>query len=202
VNAVPQSGRDHADQCDVRTSPVPRPARVLLALTVVSFVGVLLRNAFGVVSPIWSEAWDYLYNLTELLAVAAVALRAWKASAAERAAWFALSAGLAGFAAGDIYYTAALSGMESPPFPSPADAGYLSIYPAAYAALVLLLRARAGRVSPTLWLDGLVAALGVSAVGAALVFGVVASTRDRSQRSRRTSPTRSATSRCSPSCSP
>jgi diguanylate cyclase (GGDEF)-like protein len=160
----------------VRTPAIPHLARLLLALTVVSFVGVLLRNAFGVVSPVWTEGWNNLYNATELLAVAAVAFRGWKASGAERAAWFALTAGLAGYAAGDIYYTAALSGMESPPFPSPADVGYLSIYPAAYAALVLLLRARAGRVSPALWLDGLISALGVAAVGAALVFGVVAST--------------------------
>ena len=42
--------------------------------------------------------------------------------------------------------------------------------------LVLLLRARAGRISPALWLDGLVCALAVAALGAALVLGVVAST--------------------------
>ena len=41
---------------------------------------------------------------------------------------------------------------------------------------MLLLRARAGRVSPVLWLDGLVCGLTIAAVGAALVFGVVAST--------------------------
>jgi diguanylate cyclase len=41
---------------------------------------------------------------------------------------------------------------------------------------VLLLRARAGRVSGSLWLDGLICAFTVAALGAALVFGVVAST--------------------------
>jgi diguanylate cyclase (GGDEF)-like protein len=69
-----------------------------------------------------------------------------------------------------------LERVESPPFPSPADGGYLGIYPASYVGLVLLLRARAGRMSPALWLDGLITALAVAAVGAALVFGVVAST--------------------------
>ena len=77
---------------------------------------------------------------------------------------------------GDIYYLVALEGLDAPPYPSWADAGYLSIFPAAYVALVLLLRARAGRVSSVLWLDGLVCALAIAAVGAALVFGVVAST--------------------------
>ena len=66
--------------------------------------------------------------------------------------------------------------VASPPYPSWADAGYLSIYPAVYAGLVLLLRARAPRLSSTLWFDGLVCALAAAAVGAALVFGVVAST--------------------------
>ena len=39
--------------------------------------------------------------------------------------------GLFGFAAGDMYYTLALTGDRDPPYPSLADAGYLSIYPAA-----------------------------------------------------------------------
>src|SRR3954471_21476632 len=54
--------------------------------------------------------------------------------------------------------------------------GYLSIYPGSYVALVLLLRARAGRIPSSLWLDGLISSLAVAALGAALVFGVVAST--------------------------
>ena len=70
----------------------------------------------------------------------------------------------------------ALQDVAAPPYPSAADAGYLSIYPAAYVAVMLLVRARAGRVSAALWLDGVVCGLAVAAVGAALVFGVVAST--------------------------
>jgi len=82
-----------------------------------------------------------------------------------------------GYFAGDVYYTVVITPMQGDaPFPSPADAGYLSIYPASYVALVLLLRARAGRIPSSLWLDGLISALAVAALGAALVFGVVAST--------------------------
>jgi diguanylate cyclase (GGDEF)-like protein len=83
---------------------------------------------------------------------------------------------LLGFFAADVYYTVVISGMESPPFPSPADAGYLAIYPGSYVALILLLRARAGRIPSSLWLDGGISALAIAALGAALVFGVVAST--------------------------
>jgi diguanylate cyclase (GGDEF)-like protein/putative nucleotidyltransferase with HDIG domain len=154
----------------------PRLARVVLALTVASFVVVLLRYGLGVTSPVWPWAWERAYNLTQLLGAVACALRAATASRAERRAWAALTIGLLGFAAADVYWTVALSAMASPPFPSRADVGYLGIYPASFAAVVLLLRARAGRVPASLWMDGLIGALAVAALGAALVFGVVAVT--------------------------
>ena len=81
-----------------------------------------------------------------------------------------------GFAAGDVYWTVALADDATTPYPSLSDAGYLSIFPASFAGLVLLLRARANKLSRALWLDGLVCALSGAAVGAALVLGVVAST--------------------------
>jgi two-component system, cell cycle response regulator len=159
----------------VIASATPRSARILLTAIVVAFVAVVVRN-LGVESPVWPWAWDNVYSLVELLAVAAVGLRAATTRGPERGAWIALALGLAAFAAGDLYWTFVLVDVDEPPYPSPADAGYLAVYPGAYVALVLLLRARAGRVSAALWLDGLVSALSVAALGAALVFGVVAST--------------------------
>jgi two-component system, cell cycle response regulator len=155
---------------------VPHLARWLLAATLVSFAAVFTRDVFGVVPPVWSSAWENAYYATEVFAVAVCAVRTWYASGPDRAAWLALTVGLLAYFAGDIYYAVVLSGLDAPPFPSPADAGYLAIYPACYIGLVLLLRARAGRIPPALWLDGLISALAVAAVGAALVFGVVAST--------------------------
>src|SRR3954451_17218651 len=155
----------------------PKVARYMLAATVVSFVAVIARDGFGVGFPLWPAGWSKTYNLTEFLGVAVCALRTVSASGRERAAWLALTLGLFGFFAGDVYYTVVITPMQGDaPFPSPADAGYLAIYPGSYVALVLLLRARAGRLPSTLWLDGLISALAVAAVGAALVFGVVAST--------------------------
>jgi two-component system cell cycle response regulator len=139
-------------------------------------LGAVLLRTLGVVPPVLAGAWDDAYNACELLVVAACALRAARTSGAERAAWAVLSCGLLGYAAGDIYWTVALDDLASAPYPSPADAGYLSIFPAAFAALVLLLRARGGRPPAALWLDGLVCGLAVAASGAALVFDVVAST--------------------------
>ncbi|HWT24721.1 MAG TPA: HD domain-containing phosphohydrolase, partial [Solirubrobacteraceae bacterium] len=162
---------------DMVAPTAPTIARLLLGAAVLSFAAVLLGDGFGVGSPpLVAPLWNNAYHVTQILAVAACALRARSGRSGDRAAWAALAAGLAGFTAADLYYVAVLEDLESPPYPSAADAGYLSIYPAGYVALVLLLRARAGRLSPALWLDGLIAALGAGAIGAALTFGVVAST--------------------------
>jgi diguanylate cyclase (GGDEF)-like protein len=149
--------------------------RVLLVATLVAFAAVVARN-LGVQAPVLGGVWNDAYNAVELLACVLCALRAVHASGAERAAWTALAVGMACYFAADVYWLVALAGVASPPYPSWADAGYISIYPAAYIALVLLLRARAGRVSPGLWLDGVICALGVAALVAALVMGVVAHT--------------------------
>ena len=56
------------------------------------------------------------------------------------------------------------------PIPSPADAGYLLFPPFVLAGVVVLLRSRARELPGTLWADGIIAALAVSAAGAALVL--------------------------------
>ena len=152
-----------------------RPERWLFAAALVCLGAVVLRN-LGVVPPMLPSVWEYAYNGAELLATAICALRAYRSSGSERAAWAAFALGLLGVAAGDIYWTVALADDATTPYPSFADAGYLSIFPASFAGLVLLLRARANKLSRALWLDGLVCALSGAAVGAALVLGVVAST--------------------------
>jgi diguanylate cyclase (GGDEF)-like protein len=60
-------------------------------------------------------------------------------------------------------------------YPSFADAGYLLFYPAAYVGIGLLLRHRTGRLPTGVWIDGLIGALAVAAVGGALAFGTVLS---------------------------
>jgi two-component system cell cycle response regulator len=95
---------------------------------------------------------------------------------AERLPWLLLSAALLLWTAGDLYYVYFLSGLENVPIPSVADPFYLAFYPVSYAALALLLRGRMRRFQGNLWLDGLIAALAVAALGAAVVFDEVLST--------------------------
>jgi diguanylate cyclase (GGDEF)-like protein len=89
---------------------------------------------------------------------------------AERGAWLALGAGLLLWALAQTYYSVVLYYASPAPFPSPADVGFLAFYPASYVALVLLLRARVAHLDPLAWVDGLIGALAVAGVAAALIF--------------------------------
>jgi diguanylate cyclase (GGDEF)-like protein len=92
----------------------------------------------------------------------------------ERGAWFAISASIFAWGAGEIWWTLYIEGNPDAPYPSPADIGYLAFYPLAALGLYLLVRARAHELDRRLWMDGLIAALGTAALGAALLFEFVA----------------------------
>ena len=89
---------------------------------------------------------------------------------AERRAWLWLGAGMLLWALGQTYYSVVLYYAEPAPFPSPSDLGFLAFYPASFVALVLLLRARVAHLEPLAWVDGLIGALAVAGVAAALIF--------------------------------
>ena len=95
---------------------------------------------------------------------------------AERVPWLLLGTALLLWTAGDLYYLAFLSDLDEIPIPSIGDSFYLAFYPVSYVALALLLRARIDRFRGNLWLDGVIAALAVAALGAAVVFDKVLST--------------------------
>ncbi len=105
-------------------------------------------------------------------AVVAIGLRA-VLVARDRLAWAALCCGASSWMAGDLYRMLAFPDGVQRVFPSLADAGYLLLYPFAYVGLWLLIRARASRFQRSLWLDGLIGASGVGAVGASLVVDFV-----------------------------
>ncbi|MFL5832867.1 MAG: HD domain-containing phosphohydrolase [Solirubrobacterales bacterium] len=96
----------------------------------------------------------------------------WRAAVieTERKAWLALGVGMLLWALGQTYYSTVLYYAEPAPFPSPADLGFLAFYPASFLALVFLLRARVAQLEPLAWVDGLIGALAVAGVAAALIF--------------------------------
>jgi diguanylate cyclase (GGDEF)-like protein len=96
----------------------------------------------------------------------------WRAATveAERGAWLAMGLGLLLWGLGQAYYSVVLYYASPAPFPSPADVLFLAFYPASFVALVLLLRARVPQLEPLAWVDGLIGALAVAGVAAALIF--------------------------------
>lgn len=114
----------------------------------------------------------WIYNALMLTSGGACLLRA-ALIRRERAAWALLGVGLLLYTGGEIYYAAALAGKASVPIPSPADGGYLAFYPLAYAALIVLLRARIGSFPVARWLDGAIVGSAVAALAAALALGPI-----------------------------
>jgi two-component system, cell cycle response regulator len=92
----------------------------------------------------------------------------------ERAAWTLFGLAILCWGAAEVYWTAAIDGNPDAPYPSPADIGYLAFYPLAYAGVAVLVRARAHEINWRLWMDGVIAALGTAALGAAFIFDFVA----------------------------
>ncbi len=110
-----------------------------------------------------------LYNGVYLMAAGAAAQRA-RVDRAARVAWACTAVALSFTVAANVYYSTVLAAMDEAPYPSLADAGYLLFFPLVYVCLVLLLRQRIAQWHPSLWLDGLIAALAVAAVATAAVL--------------------------------
>jgi two-component system, cell cycle response regulator len=151
----------------------PHPARLTLAIAAL-LVGVLALHYAGVLWPAWPPILDHIYEAIEVLAAICCLWRA-ATHKRERGAWLAIGLGLVSFCTAELYYTIVLQpkGEDNIPYPSLADALYLGLYPFCFVGLLLLARARAGRLPWMLWVDGLIVAFGFAAVASALVYGKV-----------------------------
>ncbi|HVQ86847.1 MAG TPA: EAL domain-containing protein [Actinomycetes bacterium] len=93
-----------------------------------------------------------------------------------RPSWKFLGIGLALYGAGNIYWTVFIRIQDPEPFPSFADALWLSFYPFAFIALLLVVREISDRLPLSLWLDGVVGGLAVGAIAAAFFGPILALT--------------------------
>jgi diguanylate cyclase (GGDEF)-like protein len=136
------------------------PALVLVTL------GIALGFATGVPLAPHSPAEVIFFDVVLLNAaplVASVAcLRAARRVPEERLVWWGAAV------ASVLVYALAVAPLAKEPFPSVADAFWLASYPAVFVVTLALLRSRVPRPRASTWLDGLVGALGVTAVAASV----------------------------------
>ncbi|SDE93766.1 diguanylate cyclase/phosphodiesterase [Blastococcus fimeti] len=120
-------------------------------------------------------AWDRTYDIVLAnLAYLAAVPAAWLASRrvpAEQMAWRALSCALLLSLTSNLIRTPAAGLQGNEPYPLLVDAGALISYLLLYVAMVGFIRSRVARFHPSMWLDGLIGALGTLAVGVAFVIG-------------------------------
>jgi diguanylate cyclase len=155
-------------------SPARHPAATPIAATLAAIWLLFLAGALlGGLGPISIGAVNDLgIMLLATGAAVSVAVRV-AVVRAHREVWAPLAAGLASYAAGAVVWTLWLEDLPEPPFPSIADPLWLLLYPLSYATIVLVVRAQTGRLSASVWLDGLIATLSVSAISTALLSGPI-----------------------------
>jgi two-component system, cell cycle response regulator len=145
------------------------------ALALAGLVAYAAQTAFAVCGDAATEFFEiYVYNGL-IAAAAAFCLARARYVERERGAWLAFGIGLFAWAGGEAVYSIFLDGQAEPAHPNAADALWLLFYPACYAGIVLLVRARVREFRASLWLDGVVGGLAMAAIGAALVLGPVVS---------------------------
>ena len=145
---------------------------LLLGLALLGLVGV--AYAVGTATGYWKvhkALGDWVY-ISLLFGAALLCLTRGALVRTDRGAWVALGLGLVFNGCGDLYWVLFLQNLETIPYPSLADALWLSAYPPMGVGLWLLLARRAGPVDNdrSVWLDGLVAALAGTALAAATLL--------------------------------
>ena len=120
--------------------------------------------------PTWWDTWFYG---VAILGVTLAGLARPLLVKRDRLPWLLLALAAISWAAGDQYWTIMFADADEIPLPSPADAGYVALYPLASVGLILLARSQLKRVSLSVVLDALVASLAVGAVVSAFTVSRV-----------------------------
>jgi diguanylate cyclase (GGDEF)-like protein len=119
----------------------------------------------------WAVVYDLvLYNVV-YVGAALVCLAAARRARVDRIAWASLAVAILLGVVGNLVYSLVIIRMADEPFPSVADLFYLAYYLPLYVTLVAVIRARVPRFHASMWLDGIVGALGAGAVAVALLLG-------------------------------
>jgi diguanylate cyclase (GGDEF)-like protein len=107
--------------------------------------------------------------------VCCATLCTWRAIARRRGrwGWGALAVGLWFFTGGSVLWTSWVQYLTPLPYPSISDASFLMFFVFAFPGIGLLVRETVPHTSKTIWIDGLIAALGVAALESTLVIAPI-----------------------------
>jgi hypothetical protein len=119
----------------------------------------------------WDRFYDVVLYNSAYLPAAAAAFAASVRVRAERLAWRSLSLALVLYAVANTLRTLAAGTAGNGPYPAEIDLLALGSYLLLYVAMVGLIRARVPRFHPSMWLDGVIGALGTTALGVAFLIG-------------------------------
>jgi diguanylate cyclase (GGDEF)-like protein len=118
---------------------------------------------------------DWLTSAVYILVGVIVCWRAVRTTES-RASWMLFAFGISIYGLGNVLWAAWIEHLPNPPIPSICDGMWLTLYPCCYLGIVGLARLRERRVPARMWLDGIVAGLGIAAIGAAIVVRPVLAT--------------------------
>lgn len=117
---------------------------------------------------------DYFFDVwvANVGYVGCATLCTWRAIVRRRGrwGWGALAVGLWFFTAGSVLWTTWVQYLIPQPYPSISDAAFLTFFVFAFPGIGLLVRETVPHTSKTIWVDGLIAALGVAALESILVI--------------------------------
>jgi diguanylate cyclase len=119
----------------------------------------------------WDRFYDVVLYNSAYLPAAAASYAASIRVPQERLAWRSLSVALVLYALANVLRTLAAGIGGNGSYPKQIDLLALVSYFLLYVAMVGLIRARVPRFHPSMWLDGVIGALGTTAVGMAFLIG-------------------------------
>jgi diguanylate cyclase len=147
-----------------------RAARIAAAVMIASTLANLAVNACTEATGLLDTV---LNRWGQNVALGAAVALAWLAVGPGRPGARLHAAALTVWTLGNLVWSALYYSADAPPYPSAADLLWLGLYPLAYASIGLRVRASVRRLSPSLWLDGVVGALTVAGLGTALAVAPI-----------------------------
>jgi diguanylate cyclase (GGDEF)-like protein len=157
----------------------PRERRMLGAVTAVLIALVAATGAHAVFGiggrSVEEPIRDWVTSAVYILVGVIVCWRAVRTTEA-RTSWMIFAFGISIYGLGNVLWAAWIEHLPNPPIPSICDGMWLTLYPCCYLGIVGLAGVRERRVPARMWLDGIVAGLGIAAIGAAIVVRPVLAT--------------------------